>query len=131
MTATEFHIASALRPLHAGGVHIWLAAGRAWLGVKQNEPTIGWAQAKRRRRGALSWRVLHRVTPPISSLRFAGVGLLWADEAVSTCPARNHLRRKYPKRRQNPLAPALLGRLGLEKITSPSATFPKINLTVV
>jgi hypothetical protein len=25
MTATEFHIASALRPLHAGGVHIWLA----------------------------------------------------------------------------------------------------------
>ena len=25
MTATEFHIASALQPLHAGGVHIWLA----------------------------------------------------------------------------------------------------------
>jgi hypothetical protein len=25
MTATEFRIASALRPLHAGGVHIWLA----------------------------------------------------------------------------------------------------------
>ena len=27
MTATEFQIASALRPLHAGGVHIWLAEG--------------------------------------------------------------------------------------------------------
>ena len=25
MTATEFHIASALQPLRAGGVHIWLA----------------------------------------------------------------------------------------------------------
>ena len=25
MTATEFHFASALQPLHAGGVHIWLA----------------------------------------------------------------------------------------------------------
>jgi hypothetical protein len=25
MTATEFHIASALQPLHAGGVHIWSA----------------------------------------------------------------------------------------------------------
>jgi hypothetical protein len=25
MTATEFHIASALQPLHAGGVHICLA----------------------------------------------------------------------------------------------------------
>jgi hypothetical protein len=25
MTATEFHIASALQPLHAGGVHIWVA----------------------------------------------------------------------------------------------------------
>jgi hypothetical protein len=30
--------------------------------------------------------------------RFVGVGPLWADEAVSTCSARNHLRRKYPKR---------------------------------
>ena len=28
MTATEFRIASALRPLHAGGVHIWLAERR-------------------------------------------------------------------------------------------------------
>jgi hypothetical protein len=27
MTATEFQIASALRPSHAGGVHIWLAEG--------------------------------------------------------------------------------------------------------
>jgi hypothetical protein len=30
MTATEFHIASALQPLHAGGVHICLADDAVW-----------------------------------------------------------------------------------------------------
>jgi hypothetical protein len=31
MTATEFHIASALQPLHAGGVHIRLLGGAKWI----------------------------------------------------------------------------------------------------
>jgi hypothetical protein len=71
--------------------------------------------------GALSWCGLHRVTPPILSLRFAGVGLLWADEAVSTCSTRNHLERKYPKRTAESPCTCVGRASRVEQITSPSA----------
>jgi hypothetical protein len=52
MTATEFHIASALQPLHAGGVHICLALMSVWRplcgeGMQTAPPRGGTAEAMR------------------------------------------------------------------------------------
>jgi hypothetical protein len=69
----------------AGGVVAWRQAKRANHSVGASPSAGGWAPG---------WCGLHWVTPSILSLRFAGVGLLWADEAVSTCSTRNHLQPK-------------------------------------